>query len=86
TMLIFCFACIVGYFVFPKIPKNFNLALMPLIVVAGFLVYTMKPNATGDNFTGRINLTMKKIMELDPLAVLGLSVGRVAEFADSGYV
>ncbi|QSY94580.1 hypothetical protein J2J97_01140 [Rhizobium bangladeshense] len=86
TMLIFCFACIVGYFVFPKIPRNFNLALMPLIIAAGFLVYTMKPNATGDNFTGRINLTMKKIMELDPLAVLGLSVDRVAEFADSGYV
>ncbi|AHF86482.1 membrane protein [Rhizobium leguminosarum bv. trifolii WSM1689] len=86
TMLIFCFACIVGYFVFPKIPKNFNLALMPLIVAAGFLVYVLKPNATGDNFTGRINLTMKKIMELDPLAVLGLSVDRVAEFADSGYV
>lgn len=29
---------------------------------------------------------MKKIMELDPLAILGLSVDRVAEFADSGYV
>lgn len=86
TMLIFCFCCIGGYFVFPKIPKTFNLALMPLIVCAGFLVYTKDPNAIGDNFTGRINLTMKKLMDLDPLAILGLSVDKVAEFADSGYV
>ncbi len=86
TMLIFCICCIGGYFVFPKIPKAFNLALMPLIVCAGFLVYIKDPNAIGDNFTGRINLTMKKLMDLDPLAILGLSVDKVAEFADSGYV
>ena len=86
TMLIFCFCCIGGYFVFPKIPKAFNLALMPLIVCAGFAVYTLEPNAVGDNFTGRINLTMKKLFDLDPLALLGLSVDRVGEFADSGYV
>ncbi|KQV84544.1 hypothetical protein ASC90_02685 [Rhizobium sp. Root1220] len=86
TMLIFSLACIAGYFVFPMIPKLFSLMLMPLIVAAGFLVYLREPNATGDNFTGRINLTMKKLMEIDPLAPLGLSVDRIAEFADSGYV
>jgi hypothetical protein len=86
TMLIFSGCCIVGYFIFPRIPKNFNLALMPLIVCAGFLVFMKDPTAVGDNFTGRINLTMKKLFDLDPLAVLGLSVDRVVEFADSGYV
>ena len=86
TMLIFSLSCIVGYFVFPLIPKAFNLVLMPLILAAGFLVFSVNPNATGDNFTGRINLTMHKLMEIDPLAPLGLAADRIAEFADSGYV
>jgi hypothetical protein len=86
TMLIFCTACIAGYFAFPKIPKYFNLLLMPAIIAAGFLVYILKPDAEGDNFTGRITLTVKKLIELDPLAIAGLSVDRVVEFGDSGYV
>jgi hypothetical protein len=86
TMLIFSLACIGGYFVFPLIPKFWNLALMPLIVAAGFLVFSVNPNATGDNFTGRINLTMHKLMEVDSLAPLCLSADRHAEFGDSGYV
>jgi hypothetical protein len=86
TMLIFSLSCIGGYFVFPLIPKFFNLALMPLILAAGFLVFSVNPNATGDNFTGRINLTMHKLMDIDPLAPLGLAADRIAEFADSGYV
>ncbi|WP_112944956.1 MULTISPECIES: hypothetical protein [unclassified Rhizobium] len=86
TMLIFSLACIVGYFVFPLIPKLCNLLLMPLILAAGFLIFSINPNATGDNFTGRINLTMHKFMEIEPLAPLGLAVDRILEFADSGYV
>jgi hypothetical protein len=59
---------------------------MPLILAAGFLIFSINPNATGDNFTGRINLTMHKFMEIEPLAPLGLAVDRILEFADSGYV
>ena len=85
TMLIFSFVSIAGYFVFPRIPKTFDLALMPAIILVGFFVHLMKPNETGDNFTGRIGLTINKLLDLDFSAVLGLSVGRIAEFADSGY-
>ncbi|TCL72030.1 hypothetical protein [Rhizobium sp. BK251] len=85
TMLIFCFACIVGYFAFPRIPKLFSLLLMPMIVATGFVVYILKPDADGDNFTGRISLTIRKLMDLDIPSTLGLSIDRVAEFGDSGY-
>jgi hypothetical protein len=86
TMLIFSIVSIAGYFVFPKIPKLFDLLLMPALILIGFFVHFMKPNEVGDNFTGRVGLTITKMLDLDFNAVLGLSVSRIAEFADSGYV
>lgn len=86
TMLIFSCVSIAGYFLFPKIPKAFNLILMPLIILIGFFVHFMKPDEMGDNFTGRIGVTVKKMLELDVQSMLGLSISRIGEFADSGYV
>ncbi|MBB6488991.1 hypothetical protein [Rhizobium lusitanum] len=86
TMLIFSFVSIAGYFLFPKIPKAFNLILMPLIILIGFFVHFMKPDEVGDNFTGRIGVTVKKMLDLDIQSMLGLSISRISEFADSGYV
>ncbi|UWU21260.1 MULTISPECIES: hypothetical protein [unclassified Rhizobium] len=86
TMLIFSCISIIGYFVFPKIPKAFDLILMPLIILIGFFVHFMKPDEMGDNFTGRIGVTVKKMLDLDFQAILGLDIARIGEFADSGYV
>lgn len=86
TMLIFSCVCIAGYFLFPKIPKAFNLILMPLIILIGFFVHFMKPDEIGDNFTGRIGVTVRKMLDLDVQSMLGLSISRIGEFADSGYV
>ncbi|NKJ36316.1 hypothetical protein [Rhizobium sp. SG570] len=86
TMLIFSCVSIGGYFLFPKIPKAFNLTLMPVIILIGFFVHFMKPDEVGDNFTGRIGVTIKKMLDLDIQAILGLSISRIGEFADSGYV
>jgi hypothetical protein len=86
TMLIFSAISIFGYFLFPKIPKSFDLLLMPLIILIGFFVHFMKPEETGDNFTGRIGVTVKKMLEMDIPSTLGLSITRIGEFADSGYV
>ncbi|KAA1185562.1 hypothetical protein FP026_00655 [Rhizobium tropici] len=86
TMLIFSCVSIAGYFLFPKIPKAFSLILMPVIILVGFFVHFMKPDEVGDNFTGRVGVTIKKMLELDIQSVLGLSISRIGEFADSGYV
>ncbi|MDK4721345.1 MULTISPECIES: hypothetical protein [Rhizobium] len=86
TMLIFSCISIAGYFLFPKIPKGFSLVLMPVIILVGFFVHFMKPDEVGDNFTGRIGVTIKKMLELDIQSMLGLSISRIGEFADSGYV
>ena len=86
TMLMFSFVCLAGYFVFPRIPAAWSLLYMPLVLVLGFLVYFLRPDADGDTLDGRIVLTVKHILETDIFAVLGLEATKAAQFADSGYV
>lgn len=86
TMLTFSAICFVGYFVFPLLPKLLSLLTMPLILFAGTMVYLFKPDARGDNLSGRIVLTMRHISEMDIYGFLGFYADKAALFADSGYV
>lgn len=86
SMLIFSFVCLVGFFVFPKIPGAFAAFYMPLILVAGFLVLIFKPDAVGDTLDGRVVLTMRMMLDLDFAALLGLFAPEAGKFADSGYL
>jgi hypothetical protein len=58
---------------------------MPGALLLGFVMYVRDPDATGDNFSGRIVLTMKHIFDMDLLAMLGLRAADAAALADSGY-
>jgi hypothetical protein len=86
TMVMFSFVCIIGYFVFPRIPTGWTLLYMPLVLALGFLVLILRPEASGDTLDGRVVLTVKHIMEIDLFAILGLEAAKAAQFADSGYV
>lgn len=86
TMLTFSAICVVGYFLFPLVPKLINLLTMPLILLAGTMVYVLQPDAKGDNLSGRIVLTMRHISEMDLYGFLGFYADKAAFFADSGYV
>lgn len=86
TMLTFAAVCVGGYFVFPRLPKLLNLLTMPLIVLAGTIMYMTKPNASGDNLSGRIAVTMRHVSEMDLFGFLGFYATKAAYYADSGYV
>ena len=86
TMLIFGAICFLGYFVFPHFPKAINLLYLPVILFAGFLVYIVKPDASGDNIPGRVVLTMNHLLDLDLTDFLGFAARSAGAFADSGYV
>jgi hypothetical protein len=86
TMLIFALVCVLGYFVFPFLPKVFNLVYFPLILFLGYIVYVVNPGAEGDNIPGRVVLTIKHLAELDTLELFGFSANVAGLFADSGYV
>lgn len=86
TMLTFAAVCVVGYYVFPYLPRLVNLLTMPLILLAGTAIYLLKPDASGDNLSGRVVLTIRFVSEMDLLGFLGFYADRAASFADSGYV
>jgi putative polymerase len=86
TMLIFSIISFGGYLIYPYVPKIIDLLMMPLIVLVGFIINAEKPTITGDNFVGRINVTVKAMLGMDLPAFIGLSVDQVQVFVDSGYV
>ncbi|THV22290.1 hypothetical protein [Peteryoungia ipomoeae] len=86
SMLAFAFVCLIGYGLFPKISNSLRPLVMPGIILAGALVYLLRPDASGDTLDGRIVLTMKGFFDLDFIQLLALDVRNVAGFADSGYI
>lgn len=86
TMLIFGGVSLIGYFVFPYLPRLMCLLYMPLFLFLGFLIYVIKPNAVGDNIPGRVVVTMELFSEMDLLSQLGFSAGLASSLADSGYI
>jgi len=86
TMLIFSIISVAGYYIYPWLPKILDFLMMPLIILSGFLIHILEPDKTGDNFVGRINVTVNHIMDMDAQAALGLSLDQATTFVDSGYV
>jgi len=68
SMLAFSLICLFGYFLFPKVGNGVRPLIMPVIIVAGAVVYLMRADASGDTFNGRIVLTMKGFISLDIIA------------------
>lgn len=86
SMLLFSLLCLAGFFVFPKLSNLLRPLIMPAVILAGALVYFLRPDASGDTLDGRIVLTMKGFFELDFVSLLALQVREVGSFADSGYI
>lgn len=86
TMLIFTIISFGGYFIYPRIPKILDFLMMPMIILVGFIINGLKPNVTGDNFVGRINVTVGHMLDMDLPAAIGLSLDQTQLFVDSGYV
>jgi hypothetical protein len=84
TALAMTLAAPVIYFLAPVLPRLITLGLMPAVLAAAVLVATVSP-ATGDNFAGRVSLTVRTLSELDLSALLGALATEAATFADSGY-
>lgn len=86
SMLAFSVICLAGYFAFPRIGNGLRALVMPAIILAGAVVYAMRPDASGDTLDGRVVLTMKGFFDLDFVSLLALNVREANTFADSGYL
>lgn len=82
----FLFAiCILGYFIYPRLPRYLNLAIAPIIVTIALYVFHSNPDARGDNFSGRVTHTAEKIVSMETGDYFGLSISQLYTLMDSGY-
>ena len=73
------------YWIAPKLSRLINLALMPTVLIAAYIVAATSPPSGEDNLVGRLGLTVRTLKELDLASLLGATAPASADFADSGY-
>lgn len=74
-----------GYFVFPLLPRYFNLAIAPVVISIALALLHAYPDARGDDFIGRVTYTARKIAAMDTGDYFGLSISQLHTLMDSGY-
>ena len=80
-------AILIGYFIFPKLPKNSHYLVFPVIISILIFFYDPTINSLqSDDLKGRFGLTAYKFSELDfKTAFLG-QMDKIEITADSGYI
>jgi putative polymerase len=76
---------IVGYFVYPRLPRYLNVLVAPLIIVAGVTIYTMYPHYINDDFAGRVSHTGRIISNMGFPEYLGMQISQLSVLMDAGY-
>ncbi|MCW2318375.1 putative polymerase [Rhodoblastus acidophilus] len=82
-----CLAMLLGYRVFPALPRVIVALTMPLVLLTAFGVaaYFGDFASTGDDLEGRIGLSISQLAALDFRQIFAGSPDRVGELADNGY-
>ncbi|WP_181814660.1 hypothetical protein [Sphingomonas aracearum] len=82
---VFALLCLVGYHLFPRLPRA-ALMLLPLVILglAGFLTTQMEASRE-DDLAGRIGLSVKLLGSTDLAGTLGARAFETGQFPDSGY-
>lgn len=76
---------LVGYYIFPLLPRYSNTFSAVAIIVMALLVYYFNPDAVGDNLTGRIRLSMDHLLSLSAGDYFGGAAANLSNLYDSGY-
>jgi hypothetical protein len=80
-------ACIavIGYFVYPLLPRYLIAAVAPIMVGFAAIVAYLSPYEKGDHLAGRLGFTIRSLGEMDLSALMGLRIDEGSRYFDSGY-
>lgn len=78
-------ASLVGYWLYPRLPKYTNAIVAPLFILLGVVVYNLYPDAHEDDFIGRTSKTGKYLTKMAPEDYFGLGLNQLNHLWDSGY-
>ncbi|VWX50978.1 hypothetical protein [Novosphingobium sp. 9U] len=76
---------IIGYFVFPRLPRYLNLAIPVVLLAAMLLVFQFHPVRIGDDLIGRLGVTYKFLSRLTPQDLLAGNPRLLTRAFDTGY-
>lgn len=74
-----------GYFVFPLLPRYFNVLYPLLILAVAIPIYIYSPDQKGDDLVGRINISMGHFLNLSFSDYIGYAANNLYRLYDSGY-
>ena len=74
-----------GYFVFPLLPRYFNVLYPLLILAVAIPIYIYSPDQKGDDLVGRINISMGHFINLSFSDYIGYAANNLYRLYDSGY-
>jgi len=80
---------IVGYFVFPVLPKRLHLLYIPMLMLISFAIFYnphFHSSMATDDVSGRVGLTVNKLSELDLSTFFVGKLNSVTGVLDSGYL
>jgi len=76
---------LIGYYLYPRLPKYLNLLMAPVVVVTAVVIYQLNPHAAGDDFVGRVAHTGEIIAKMGIPEYSGLAIDQLGLLMDSGY-
>lgn len=76
---------LIGYHLYPRLPRYFNVLIAPVVLLTAVVIYQLYPNAAGDDFIGRVAHTGQILHHMGYREYWGLSVDQVGVLMDSGY-
>jgi hypothetical protein len=85
TTSILLLLSIVGYFLYPRMPRYANALIAPVIIILGVTIYNLYPGAGGDDFIGRISHTGEILSSMNLPEYFGMRIDRLGSLMDSGY-
>lgn len=84
TSILFVLA-VIGYYLYPRLPKFSNVLIAPVVMLTTLVVYRLYPNAAEDDFIGRVSHTGKILHDMGYREFWGLSIDQMGGLMDSGY-
>jgi putative polymerase len=80
-----CIVLVLGYFIFPLLPRYSNVLYLPgMLLLSGIMVTWFGFKSSGDDFAGRLALSIDFLTNLDIATLLGLHPKESEFGADSG--
>ena len=85
SSLVLTIILLLGYFIFPRLPRWLAMTMIPGVLLFGAVFLQLYTEGYSDTFLGRIYLGFDYLYHLTPSEVVGLGAAKLNQLWDAGY-